>query len=124
MNELRHPLAIAALALAGLATLLLSWQAPPMEVTLLAHRQIMMAMLGSGLLLSLFVPVLRLAVAAAGVLSMGALLGVLLTSHAGSRSEILVVTSLGLLLALAGAVFAYEAWQEARWDRGSPLRQG
>jgi hypothetical protein len=123
MDPLRTRLALAALVAVALATLVLSWQVPRTDLPLLVHRQILMVLLGGGLLLSVVVPLLRLPAVVAGVLSKSTLAAVLFAAHAPA-SQALLEASLGVLLALAGAVFLHDAWQEARWNRGLPLRQG
>lgn len=123
MDPLRTRLALAALVIAAVATLVFSWDVPRIDLPLLVHRQIMMAMLGGGLLLSVFVPLLRLPAVAAGVLSKSTLAAVLFAAQS-QPSQAFMEASLGLLLALAGAVFLHDTWQEARWDSGLPLRQG
>ena len=123
MEELQHRLAIAALALGGLATLVLSWDPASPALPLVMHRQVMTALLGGGLLLSLFVPALRLPAIGAAVLSKTAWVVLLLVSLPAAGPLAHLEAVLALLLAGAGAVFFHEMRREALWDRG-PLRQG
>ena len=123
MEELQHRLAIAALALGGLATLVLSWDPVSPALPLVVHRQVMTALLGGGLLLSLFLPALRLPAVGAAVLSKAAWVVLLLITSPVAPAIAHVEAVLALLLAAAGAVFFHETRREALWDRGS-LRQG
>jgi hypothetical protein len=123
MEELQHRLAIAALALGGLATLALSWDPASPALPLVMHRQVMTALLGGGLLLSLFLPALRLPAVGAAVLSKAAWVVLLLVASTAASPLAHLEAVLALLLAGAGAVFFHEMRREARWDRGT-LRQG
>lgn len=123
MEELQHRLAIAALALGGLATLVLSWDPASPALPLVLHRQVMTALLGGGLLLSLFVPALRLPAVGAAVLTKAAWVVLLLIASPVAPALAHVEAVLALLLAAAGAVFFHEMRREALWDRGT-FRQG
>lgn len=83
----------------------------------------MTALLGGGLLLSVFLPSLRLPAVAAAVLSKVALVALLVFFPAGAASLACIEATLALLIGAAGAVFLHEMRREALWDRGS-LRQG
>lgn len=121
MDAFRRRIAVAVLAVAGLATLALSAQSVPLTVPLLLHRQIMTAMLGGALLLSIVLPVLRLPTVGAAVLTKVTLVGVLLAVPGSESLQAMAEAVLALMLAAAGAVFVHEKRQEARWDSGLPL---
>jgi hypothetical protein len=124
MNELRHSIAVAAIAGVGFATLLLASNGGPLGLPFPVDHPFVTAVLGAALLTTLAVPPVRLPTVVAGALGKGALAGVLLVAGKDMPGQALVEGMMGLMLAGAGALLAYEAWQEARWDRGSPLRQG
>jgi hypothetical protein len=123
MEELQHRLAIAALALGGLATLVLSWDPASPALPLVMHRQVMTALLGGGLLLSVFLPALRLPAVGAAVLTKAAWVLLLVVATPGAFALAGLEAALALLLFGAGAVFFHEMRREALWDRGA-LRQG
>ena len=92
---------------------------------LLVHRQALLGLLGAGLILAAFVPVLRMPMVAAAVLSKGAWLLIALAAPdlapmlgASALRELLQVAA----LAGAGAVFVFEARREARWNGVLPTR--
>ena len=92
---------------------------------LLVHRQALVGLLGAGLILAAFVPVLRMPMVAAAVLSKGAWLLIAMAAPdlapvlgAAALREVLQVAA----LAGAGAVFVFEARREARWNGLLPAR--
>jgi len=87
------------------------------------HRQLLLGVLGAGLVLSACVPVLRLAAAGAAILSKLGFLAISLTAAAPVTSSQWLEALLLVLLAAAASVFAREALQQARWDGVLPLRQ-
>jgi hypothetical protein len=92
---------------------------------LLVHRQALLGLLGAGLILAAFVPVVRMPMVAAAVLSKGAWLLIAMATPdlapvlgAAVLREVLQVAA----LAGAGAVFVLEARREARWNGLLPAR--
>lgn len=92
---------------------------------LLVHRQALLGLLGAGLMLAAFLPVLRMPMVAAALLSKGAWLLIALAApdlapvfSASALRELLQVAA----LAAAGAVFVIEARREARWNGVLPAR--
>ena len=128
MNDLSHRLALAALVISGLLTAGMPWAAPEAAaMPLVLHRQIMVALLGLGLVLAAFVPSLRLPAIAAAVLSKSSyvVLGVLAVQpRAPGASALATEAILCLALLSAGAIFLRTARQEARWDGMLPLHPG
>ena len=126
MHELFHRTALAALAAAGGLIWVSPWLAGPAwgaPTTLLAQWQFMLGLLGAGLGLALFLPRLRAAAIAAALVSKLAFLAISWRLAAAVDPLALAAdTSSVLLLVFAGAVFAREAWQQARWDGMLPLR--
>jgi hypothetical protein len=119
MHELLHRLAVALLMVSGTLTacspFAIGLPLDPLAASLLAHWQLMLVLLGTGLVIAAFVPSWRLPAAAAAIISKAAFLVI-------SPSAAVLEAALLLLLLVAAAVFAREAWQEARWDRMLPLR--
>jgi hypothetical protein len=129
MHELRHRLAIAVLLFSGALTAFMPAHVRlPSDLaayTMAAYGQFMLALLGIGLLVAAFVPSWRLPTVVAAILSKSALLLILAAVHdlvppfpgAAAFESVLL-----LLLLAAAAVFAREAWQEARWNGMLPVR--
>jgi hypothetical protein len=123
MSESLHRLALAAVFLVGLATLIALNQATGSTVAD-QHRQVMLALLAAALMLAPWMPVLRHSAIAAGIASNVALLA-LGWSELGAAALAASPGEVVQLLALvaAGAVLVLEARREARWDGVLPLRQ-
>lgn len=127
MHDLSHRAAVAALFLAGAlmaaspwaigADLPLPGDAMP-AVSLVWQGQFLLALLGLGVLGAALLPALRPAALGAAILSKLGLL-VLAPAAAASWQDAAVLA----LLVGAAAVFAREAWLQARWDGVLPLRQ-
>ncbi|MBI2770310.1 MAG: hypothetical protein HYX47_11855 [Burkholderiales bacterium] len=119
MHELSHRAALLILVVAGILTvspLLGSGANYSNEAwAVVQHRQFMLGLLGAGLVLSAFVPALRLAAIGGAILSKTAFLVISLDA-AFTRAQWLDAGLLGLLV-LAAVVLAREAQQQARWDR-------
>lgn len=130
MHEMSHRLAVALLFLTGVFTLwpLVPGVAGPLpqEAWAIAqHRQFLVALLGGGLVLAAFLPVLRLAAVGGAILSK---IAFLVISLAAARSGVplepgqwLDAALLGLLL-VAGLTLAREAHQHAHWEGRTFLR--
>jgi hypothetical protein len=118
MRDLAHSVAIACLVLCGAVTAGLAlpawWAAAPAPENLVAHRQFMLVLLGVALVVAASVPSWRGPTLATAVVAKAAFLAFW---SAGSPSSALALESAVLLLLVgAGAVFAREALQEARWQ--------
>ncbi|MEP6789968.1 MAG: hypothetical protein ABI907_01275 [Ramlibacter sp.] len=126
MHELSHRAALAILVFAGILTASPLLSGAPNYATetwaVVQHRQFMLGLLGTGLVLAAFLPTLRLAAIAGGILSNAAFLVISLGS-AFSRAQWMEAGLLGLLL-LAAFVFLREARQQARWERRPFLLEG
>ena len=119
MHELLHRLAVALLMVSGALTVCspfaIGLPLDPHAASLLAHWQFMLVLLGIGLVIAAFVPSWRLPAVALAIASKAAFL--VITPGVAALEVALL-----LLLVLAGAVFAREAWQEARWHGMLRLR--
>ena len=130
MHDYSHRAAVATLLLAGLLTavspLILSggagFEAGSLSPVVL-HGQLLVTVLGLGLVLAAFVPQLRLAVASAAIVSKAAFLVLTVGQRAPVGLSQWVEAVQLLLLVPAAAVLACEAWQHARWERVLPSRQ-
>ena len=127
MSELQHRLAVAALLAAALLTAIASFN-PALSpadnaLPLVLHRQFMQALLGLGLLLSAFVPGLRLAAIGGALPSNMALLALVPHATPGAATYAWAAGVSLVPLLFAAAVFAREAWLQARWDGVIPSRQ-
>ena len=129
MLELPHRFAVAVLLLGGALTACtpaLFWM--PVDsaaVSLVAQGQLMLALLGAAMLVAAFVPSWRLPVVVAAIMSKSAFLVIwatvpdLVPPFPGAAA---LEGALLFLLLGAAAVFAREAWQEARWNGMLPIR--
>jgi hypothetical protein len=120
MRDLAHSLAIACLVLCGAVTAGLAlptwWAAGSGPENLVAHRQFMLLLLGVALVVAASVPSWRGPMLATAIAAKAAFL---LFWSAGSPSSTVALESAVLLLLVgAGAVFAREALQDARWHGG------
>jgi hypothetical protein len=129
MHELPHRLGVAVLLLSGALTafvpahawLPIDWAAYSIAI----YGQFVLALLGTGLLLAAFLPSWRLPAIVVAIMSKSAFLVILAAAPdlvppfpgAAALERLLL-----LLLMAAGAVFAREAWQEARWNGMLPIR--
>ena len=132
MHDSPHRLALAMLMLAGCSTLALSLSAAvglepvrPADMLLIPlawHRHLLAVMIGTGLLVSAFVPGLRFGAAAAAIVDKGSFLAVSLA--AGSPLDARQGLDAVLLIPLVAAValLAHSARREARWEGVLPLR--
>jgi hypothetical protein len=123
MYEALHRLALAAAVAVGAATLLALGELPGHTLAD-QHRLAMLGLVAASLVLTPWVPSLRLAAIAAGVATKLALLA--LSWHVGGFAALAPAAGEALqLLALmaAGAVLLLEARLEARWDGVLPFRQ-
>ena len=116
MNIHLHRLAIAALLLCGLLGSLPVWQANPAELEV-QHRDLMLGLLSATLVLSAFVPRLRLPALIASVLSKLAFLAVAVTTGGTGlvSDQVFFESVLTAVLLVAGIVLWREARQDARW---------
>jgi hypothetical protein len=117
MNTHLHRLAIAALLLCGLVGALPVWQANPAELEV-QHRDLMLGLLSATLVLSAFVPRLRLPALVASVLSKVAFLAVAVTTGSSAElvsQQVFFESALTAILLAAGVVLWREARQDARW---------
>ena len=134
MHELPHRIAVAALLAAGLITTALAvtrWSGVEGQIaSLLVHRQFLLALLGAALLIAVPVSSWRLPAVAAALASKVWLFVIWLTGPGAGAGPLAASPVPGapleaavmIMLALAMAVFAREAWQEARWHGVLPLR--
>jgi hypothetical protein len=125
MNTRLHRLAIAVLLLSGLlgaSPLSVGAASAGIEVQ---HRDIMLGLLGATLVLSVFVPWLRLPAIGASVLSKLAFIAVALATAWGGEpvpAQFWLEVLLTITLLAAGVVLWREARQEARWHGMLPFR--
>jgi hypothetical protein len=125
MNTTLHRFAIVVLLLSGLLGAI-----PPSVDAASAgievqHRDFMLGLLGATLMLSVFVPWLRLPAIGASVLSKLAFIAVAAATAFGGGpvpSQVWLEVLLTASLVGAGIVFLREAWQEARWNGMLPVR--
>lgn len=117
MHDLSHRAAVAALLIAGILMSVSPWLAPGAD---LGPGQLLLSLLGLGVIAAAAVPMLRAAALGGAVLSK--LLFLFLAPAGGQPFYGLEAAVLALLLG-AAAVFIREAWQQARWDGVLPLRQ-
>lgn len=129
MHELPHRLAILVLlpsgAITGCMPALVGMPVDSAAISLVAQGQFMLALLGTSMLVAAFVPSWRLPVVLAAIMSKSAFLVIwaavpgLVPPFPGAAE---LEGALLLLLVAAAAVFAREAWQEARWNGMLRLR--
>jgi hypothetical protein len=119
MPELNRLFALAILLLAGLATAFDAAFGPAALSLADQHRQAILALAGSALVISTLVPAARLPAIAAALLVKGSYLAVSAAASALPLHELAQV----LLLATAGAILVADARREARWNGVLPLRQ-
>jgi hypothetical protein len=129
MHELPHRFAVGVLLLSGALTACmpaLVWM--PMDsaaFTLVVQGQFMLALLGTAMLVAAFVASWRLPAVVAAIMSKSAVLVIWATApdlvppFPGAAA---LEGALLLLLMAGAAVFAREAWQEARWNGMLRLR--
>ncbi len=128
MYELLHRFAIAVLLAGGALTAGVYpeiWlPAGSAAAGLLAHRHFMLVLLGTSLMVAAVLPSWRLPVVAAAVMSKADFLLVWrsVPHLAISPGPAVLEATLLLLLLGAAAIFAREAWQDARWHGMLPLR--
>jgi hypothetical protein len=134
MDHLTERFAPAVLILLGLATALpgslslteFSWGDP---LTLLVmHRQLLVALLGIGLIAAAFLPNLRVSLIAAAALAKTAFVLLALAvpgAQQGPAHFLSLYVEIAVLAALlaAGVFFWRQALREARWDGAVPGRQ-
>ncbi|MEO7548605.1 MAG: hypothetical protein ABIT82_09295 [Ramlibacter sp.] len=131
MHDSSQRLAIAMLLLAGCSTLAISFSAPtgmqpawaagPLA-PLVWHRHLLLAVLGAGLLAAVFLPGLRVAAAIAAIVDKAGFLAASLVTGASLSRLQWVDAAMLAGLAVAAAVLARRARQEARWEGVLPLR--
>jgi hypothetical protein len=127
MHDLPHRAALAVLVLAGCLTGLSPLASGGLHDTqfpaLLAlwHRQLLLGVLGAGLVLAVVVPALRPAALGAAILSKAGYLAIWLATAAPLTASQWLEAGLLALLLGASAVFGAEAWRQARWDGVLPL---
>jgi hypothetical protein len=127
VNTHLHRLAVAVLLLSGLLGALPFSPGPAtasgaIEVQ---HRDFMLGLLSAALVLSAFVPPLRLPAVAASLLSKLAFIAVAVATVLGGEpapAQMWLETLLTMTLLGAGAVLWREARQDARWNGVLPLR--
>lgn len=123
MHDLPYRAAIAALFVAGVLTLAMAWGAGASAAgtpsLLVWQGWWLQALLGAGLMLSAFVPALRLAVLGGAILSKAGLLAFML---AGAGAVPWTEAGVLALLLPAAAVLGFTAWRHARWEGVLPLR--
>ena len=132
MHDLFHRAAVGVLLLVGVLTsqsplagidVTPSPFADSSAMPVVLQLQLMLGLLGAGLVLAAFVPALRLAAIGGGILSKAGFLAISLTSGAGLSASQWQDAGLLLLLVGAAVVFIHEARQQARWDGVLPSRQ-
>lgn len=123
MHDLPYRAAVAALFVAGILTLGHAWDpavsAAGLPVLLTGQGVLLQGLLGLGLVLSAFVPALRLAALGAAILGKAGLLA--LAAASGAPWPLWDAAVLAMLLP-AAAVLALAAWRHARWEGVLPLR--
>ncbi|HWP13574.1 MAG TPA: hypothetical protein VNN06_17270 [Ramlibacter sp.] len=94
------------------------------NVVQMQHWYFMLGILAAGLVVSAFVPALRMGAIGAAVLSKLAYLGFVLGVDAatGLADSAWLEAAMVLALLAAAVILAREAWQEARWNGMLPLR--
>lgn len=132
MHDSSQRFAVAMLLLAGCATLVLSFgaaaalqQSPATGgaiAPLVWHRQLLMAVLGAGLVAAAFVPGIRLVAGGAAILDKAGFLAASLVAGAPLGALQWVDAALLAGLSAAAVVLARRARQEARWEGVLPLR--
>ncbi len=130
MHDFARRAAIASLLVAGLLTGLSPWLAPAQAVVpgdalwpVLLQGQLLVGVLGAGLLLAAFLPQLRLAVVSAAIVSKAGFLAASWPQRSLAEPVQLFEGMLLVLLLGAAAVLTLQALQQARWDGVLPLRQ-
>lgn len=125
MHDTTHRTALVLLVLSGLGTTLWGLADTAAGLPLERHRQFMVTLLGLGLMLSAFLPSLRLPAIAAAVLTKAGFVAIGLGAGVviGAPAGLVVEMVLALALLVAGAVFLREERQEARWNGALGWRQ-
>jgi hypothetical protein len=118
MHDFSHRAAVAALFIAGILMAVSPWLARSADLWL---GQLLLSVLGLGVIAAGALPVLRAAALGAAILSK--LLFLFLAPAAAVQPSYGVDTAVLALLLGAAVVFVREAWQQARWDGVLPLRQ-
>jgi hypothetical protein len=123
MYEALHRIALATVFAVGMATLIALNELAGLTLAD-QHRQMMLAALAAALVLSPWLPALRLPAIAAALATKAALVALAVSANGvaalgSSTAEVLQI----LALMAAGAVLLLEARLEARWDGVLPLRQ-
>jgi len=125
--ELLHRCAVAFLLLAGVLTAVMpaDWLAAgTLPAGLAVHRQLLAGLTAVGLIVAVAVPSWRMPAAAAAIVSRTAFLiidAALPGTAPALAGPVALEAVLLVLLLAAAAVFAREAWQEARWNGVLPL---
>lgn len=130
MHDFSRRAAIAALLVSGLLTGLSPWLAPAQAVVpadalwpMLLQGQLLVGVLGAGLLLAAFLPQLRLAMVGAAIVSKAGFLAATWPQRSLAEPVQAFEATLLVLLLAAAAVLSLQALQQARWDGVLPLRQ-
>ncbi len=116
MQDLTHRFAVAILLICGfLSAIVIPWDAG--HAVEARQLQFILGLLGASLVLSAFVPALRLPAVGASVLCKVGYLVLLWDGDGFARMSPIVWVEAVMLLALGAAavVLMREAWQEARW---------
>ncbi len=130
MHDFFHRAALATLLMVGLATALSPLSLPPAAVagagslqSALLQGQLLVALVGLGLVLALVMPNLRAAALGAAILSKAGFLAITGPQAEAAGVGFWLEAAQLLLLLAAAAVLAGEARQQARWEGVLPLRQ-
>lgn len=130
MHDFFHRAALATLLMVGLATALSPLSLPPAAVagagslqSALLQGQLLVALVGLGLVLALVMPNLRAAALGAAILSKAGFLVITGPQAEAAGVGFWLEAAQLLLLLAAAAVLAGEARQQARWEGVLPLRQ-
>jgi|GEM_PF-4722557 len=130
MHDFSHRVALATLLLVGLVTAL-----SPLSVSATAaagagslepavlQGQLLVALVGLGLVLALFMPQLRVAAVGAAIVSKAGFLAITAPQAAPAGAGFWLEAAQLLLLLAAAGILAGEARQDARWEGVLPLRQ-
>lgn len=128
MHDFLHRAAVAGLLIAGVLTAASPLAQSGAALTLadalwplVMYGQLLVGVLGAGLVLAAFVPQLRLAMVGAAIVSKAGFLAIAVSGgvSAGQWFEALLLV---LLLGVA-TVLSLDALRQARWDGVLPLRQ-
>jgi hypothetical protein len=129
MHDFARRTAIGGLLVTGLLTALSPWLVPAHPVVpadalwpMLLQGQLLVVVLGAGLLLASFLPQLRLAMVGAAIVSKAGFLAATLPQRSLAAPVQAFEAALLVLLLAAAAVLSLQALQQARWDGVLPLR--